>query len=277
MSHPHHLAHPGEAPTATGFVRRAGTFIGRGSLIIFAVSLSLALILAIWTLWPKRSIDEIEFAVTEFGFHPVRPANKLRGPGSIYVVEDNHFYHQVCHAQTSDLGDSVQISPSQGRVRERLEKSDFTWSSELVKMLNGKLGGERVTSVSYNLSNVMMHEISDDALKAIQRKLLADSNCEDAVHAYFKEHRTVCLAYAALSASATFRITVTAQVEPDLELIKQHLEEHTGGQIRIVSKDEFSGENLFYGIQLSDIVCPIDDAVPRRDAQRAGDRRVARL
>jgi hypothetical protein len=161
----------------------------------------------------------------------------------------------------------VQTSPSQGRARERLEQTGFTWSSQLVKMLNGKLGGERVTSVSYNLANVTVHEIDDSALKAIQNKLLANPRCEEMVHAYFKEHRSVCLAYAALSASATFRINVTAQVDPDLQLIKQHLEEHTGGSIRIVSKDEFSGENLFYGIQLSNIVCPIDNT-EARDARR---------
>jgi hypothetical protein len=272
MSHTHRLAQhghvAGEAPAATDIVRRAGTYIGRGSLIMFAVGAGLAVILAGWTLRPKHSVDEIELAVTELGFHPVRPASKLRGPGSIYVAEDHHFYHQVCHAQAADLGDSVQTSPTVGRTRERLEQTEFTWSAQLVKMLNGKLGGERVTSVSYNLTNTMVHEIADSALKAIQNKLLADPHCEEMVHAYFKAHRSVCLGYAALSASATFRINVTAQVEPDLELIKQHLEEHTGGSIRIVSKDEFSGENLFYGIQLSDIVCPIDDTEPRRDAAR---------
>jgi hypothetical protein len=268
MSHTHRLAHPSEAPVATDILRRAGTYIGRGSLIMFAGGAGMAMILAAWTLRPQHSVDEVELAVTEFGFHPVRPASKLRGPGSIYVAEDNHFYHQVCHAQAADLGDSVQTSPTQGRMRERLEQTGFTWSAQLVKMLNGKLGGERVTSVSYTLANTMVHEIADSALKAIQNKLLADPQCEEMVHAYFKAHRSVCLGYAALSASAKFRINVTAQVEPDVKVIKQHLEEQTGGSIRIVSKDEFTGENLFYGIQLSDIVCPIDDTEARRDAAR---------
>ena len=74
------------------------------------------------------------------------------------------------------------------------------------------------------------------------------------------ESRRVCSGYAALSASATYRISTSSEVEPDLRLVKQHLEEHIGGQVQIVSKDEFSGENLFYGIQLSDIVCPGPDA-----------------
>ena len=37
----------------------------------------------------------------------------------------------------------------------------------------------------------------------------------------------------------------------------------------MLSRDEFSGENLFYGIRLSDIICaiPDDDKLPRRVAE----------
>jgi hypothetical protein len=37
----------------------------------------------------------------------------------------------------------------------------------------------------------------------------------------------------------------------------------------MLSRDEFSGENLFYGIRLSDIICaiPDDDKLPHRVAE----------
>ena len=247
MSRPRHRKTP-----VAGMVRR-------GSLLISTVAAAMfgsAVVLAGWVLMPRQAINEIDKAIEEVGFHPVKPANRLRGPGSIYVVEDHSFYHQVCKAQASDLADAVQTSPSQGHVRERLEKGGFAWNGDLLKTLNAKLGGNRVTSITYNLTNVTLHEISDDALKAILEKLMQDPRCEDIVQDYFKQHRRVCSGYAALSASASFRISTSSEVEMDLKLVKQHLEEHIGGQVQMVSKDEFSGENLFYGIQLSDIVCP---------------------
>jgi hypothetical protein len=262
MSRPRHRnKHPGDV------MRRASLLMSAAAVAMLGAAVGLAG----WVLMPRQSADEIDKAIEAIGFHRVKPANRLRGPGSIYVVEDNGFHHQVCKAQASDLADVVQTSPSQSQVRERLEKGGFAWDGNLLKTLNAKLGGNRVTSITYNLTNVTLHEIPDDALKAIQEKLMNDPRCEDVVQDYFKQHRRVCSGYAALSASATFRITTHAEVETDLKLVKQHLEEHLGGQIQVVSKDEFAGENLFYGIQLSDIVCPIpDDDRERRRVAQAG-------
>src|SRR5262249_13167033 len=147
---------------------------------------------------------------------------------------------QVCRSHPADLEGNVQISPAQAYVRERLEKGGFKWDANLLKPLNANLNGSRVTSIKYSLTNVTLHEISDDALKEIQRKLMSDPRCEDVVEDYFKQHRKVCSGYAALSASATFKVYTTSKGAADLQLVKEHLEQHTGGQIQILSKDEFS-------------------------------------
>jgi hypothetical protein len=247
-------------------VRWATALTWMGSLTIFGS----AVLLAGWVFIPDRSADdEIDSAVKEIGFNPVKPANKLRGPGSIYVTEDQGFYHQVCPVHASDLNGLVQTSPAQAHVRERLEKGRFAWDADLVRLLNGKLGGNRVTSIKYSLSDVMLHEIADDALKGLERKLMQKPDCEDVVVQYYRHNRKICSGYAALSASASFKVYTEVRADIDLRLVKEHLEQHTGGQIQTVSRDEFSGENLFYGIRLSDIICaiPDDDKLPRRVAE----------
>jgi hypothetical protein len=266
MSRPRHRKTP-----VAGMLRRGSLLVSTAA----AAMLGSAVVLAGWVLMPRQSTGEIGKAIEAIGFHPVIPASNLRGPGSIYAADDHHL---VCKADASDLADAVQTSPSQTYARERLEKGGFAWDGDLLKTLNAKLGGNRVTSITYNLTNVTLHEISDDALKAIQRKLMQKPKCEDIVQDYFKRNRRVCSGYAALSASATFKISTTSEVESDLRLVKDHIEEHLGGRIQIVSKDEFSGENLFYGIQLSDIVCPVpnDDRaggrVARADLDESGSR-----
>ena len=105
--------------------------------------------------------------------------------------------------------------------------------------------------------------------RELERKLMQKPDCEDVVVEYFRHNRKICSGYAALSASATFKVYTEVRAEVDLQLVKEHLAQHTGGQIQILSKDEFSGENLFYGIRLSDIICaiPDDDKLPHRVAE----------
>jgi hypothetical protein len=111
--------------------------------------------------------------------------------------------------------------------------------------------------------------MADDALKGLERKLMQKPDCEDVVVQYYKHNRKICSGYAALSASATFKVYTEVRADIDLKLVKEHLEQHTGGQIQVVSREEFSGENLFYGIRLSDIICaiPDDDNLPHRVAE----------
>jgi hypothetical protein len=61
----------------------------------------------------RNADDEIDSAVKEIGFHPVKPANRLRGPGSIYVIEDQSFYHPVCpvHAAAGNSESEVFAPP----------------------------------------------------------------------------------------------------------------------------------------------------------------------
>jgi hypothetical protein len=260
-----------QTSSVTGVARRGSRLIWLGSLVIVGA----ALLASVWVLRPHPTIDEIESAIKAAGFGPVTPPNRLRGPGSLYVAQGNNFYHQVCRADPSLLEGKVQTSPTLARVRERLEKGGFTWSGDMVEALNGKLDGTRLTSIKYNLADVTIHEVADADLKAIQRKLMDDPHCEAAVQDYSKQQRKVCSGYAALSASTSFRISTESNVEMAVEeaakltgVVKRHLEQQIGGQIQIRSTDEYSGDNLYFGILLSDF-CPEpdDDRAPRRVAE----------
>jgi hypothetical protein len=266
MNRSHHNRAPG-----AGIVQRGSKLIWLVSLAVFGF----AVVAAVLVFLPHPAADEIELAIKEAGFGPVTPPNRLRGPGSLYVAEGNNFYHQVCRADPAVLEGKVQTSPTVAHAREKLEKSDFTWNGDLVQLLNAKLDGVRVTSIKYSLVDVTIHEIADADLKTIQRTVMSDPQCENAVQDYLKEHKKVCSGYAALSASTSFRVYTESKAGMDVQeatkltgVVKQHLEQHTGGQIQIRNTEEFSGENLYYGILLSEFCTLIDeDRVPRRVAE----------
>jgi len=102
-----------------------------------------------------------------------------------------------------------------------------------------------------------------------------------------KQGKKVCSGAAALSATTRYRVHVEAKFEanaedrtPILSAAQKALAEHTQSQIQSIGTDQFSGENLFYGIQLSELCITLDTAtepsvltnsdVPQPPAPRSG-------
>src|SRR5262249_47460627 len=146
MSHRH--AGRAETPSA-GFFQRARKHI-------WLVSIALPVLVAVpgvTYVLLRPSSDDVVRAIKEAGFDPLIPPNRLRGPGALYLVEGNS-YRKVCNVDPALLDGKVQQSPTQDRVRTRLEKGGFSLAGDMLASINGRLDGNRLTSIEYKLTNV---------------------------------------------------------------------------------------------------------------------------
>ena len=117
--------------------------------------------------------------------------------------------------------------------------------------------------------------------------MLQQKRCDDTTQRLLKQGKKVCSGAAALSATTRYRVHVEAKFEangedrtPILSAAQKALAEHTQSQIQSIGTDQFSGENLFYGIQLSELCITLDTAtepsvltnsdVPQPPAPRSG-------
>jgi hypothetical protein len=201
--------------------------------------------------WGSNDIAEI---VRQAGFDPLVPPNRLRGPGSLYVV-DGSSYQLVCEANEAMLDGKVQKSPTENQFRRKLERGAFALGADLVDAVNAKLGASRLTSIEYSLTDVGISEIAYSDLWQIQDALLKDPACGGVVHRFLKASKKVCPGYSALSATTLYRVNTDAKLETEAKAVvsaaQMELREDSRGEVEVRSNNELSGDDLFYGIRLS--------------------------
>jgi len=267
-----------------GNVRRTKTSAGRKYLRLASIALPVVVTLpAAYLVFDPPAPNDIETAIKEAGFDPLVPPNRLRGPGALYEVEDG-FYRKVCDVDPTVLNGKLKSSPAPDRHRESLEKAGFALDAKFVETLNAKLTGARLTSIEYTLADVTISEIDYSDLFEIEDNLLNQKNCDKAVQRLLKANQKVCPGYAALSATTSYKVHVQSKVQsgaedkvPVINAVQKAIEERANGQLRVQSEDELTGENLFYGIQLSHYCITPDDAsepsiLPQASAQEAPGR-----
>jgi hypothetical protein len=236
----------------------------RKSILIAAIALPVltTILVAVYILISPAG-DDVAQTVREAGFDPLVPPNRLRGPGALYQV-DGSSYRKVCNVDPAMLEGKVQQSPTPEHVRRRLEKGGFAVGSKLLEDVNGRLGGTRVTSIEYKLTNVSISEIAMSDLFAIQAALLSDPGCLGTVKQLLRANKQVCAGYAALSATTSYRVrsnskvATNAEAKPAIEEVKQAIQLQAHSDIVVQNDDELTGENLFYGIQVSQLCITLD-------------------
>jgi hypothetical protein len=165
------------------------------------------------------------------------------------------------------LEGKLQKSPAPDHVRTRLESASLSLEGDFVRELNGKAGAARVTSIEYRMKDVAISEIAMSQLLEIQDILLHDPKCDETVQLLLRAHQTVCAGYAALSATTSYRVRYDSTYEtnaeakaPVVQAVKAKIEAVAGSRIQIGGDDELTGENLFYGIQLTELCITRDSA-----------------
>lgn len=250
-----------------GHVRRTyppaldASWLGRRGFVAAVIAVPVALAIpGIWSVYdprPKPAVDDIETVVRRYKFDPLTPPNKLRGPGSIYYVEGGSV-KMVCQATAHQLEGAVRESSTGVRTGYSSENSQFSLSQNFVQTLNGRLDGARVATIEYGMTNTVISEIPLATLRRIERELMSDKDCEDAVNALLSENKKVCSGYSSLTASLTYKVSFDRRSNISAEaraaaagVIKEAIEEKSGSTMGVKNAEEFSGEGLIYGILLS--------------------------
>jgi hypothetical protein len=255
-----------------GHARRARTSAAgalrssRAWLALLAVPLIAAIPAAAFFFGPIQA-DEIAEIVRDAGFDPVVPPNRLRGPGALYVVDEDGTYEVVCDADPALIDGVIRRSPTENSFRTRLENGRFSLAGEVAEMLQARFGGSGLRSIELRLTDVGISEITHSNLWRIQNSLLHDPSCDEVVHGLLRANKKVCQGYSALSATTIYRISTDSQLDSEaltvVNAVQQEIANNAQSEISRRSENELTGENLFYGIRLSSLcVVPRDATVP---------------
>lgn len=241
------------------------------SLWLLSIALPIAVIIPAvkYVVVDRPQLDELETIVGQAGFDPLVPPSRLRGPGALYEVE-GRFYRKVCDADPGVVAKKLKESPTQDQLRERLESGGYSLSGKFVGMLNAELGSTRLTSIELKMTHVRISEIAESDLQEIADNLLSQKSCDEVVNGLLKANRKVCPGYAALSATTLYKVHFDTKFDsnaddkvPIMKAVQQAIQQEADGQIRTQSADELSGDNLFYGIQLSTLCITPDTATEK--------------
>ena len=194
-----------------------GSFrIGNRSIWLASLALPVALVIpAIWyvTSPSPAPAHDIETVIKSYyGFDPLTPPSRLRGPGAIYHVNGSSV-RKVCEATPEVLGGFVDESITVNRTHNSSENSRFSLSGSFVNALNGKLEGARVATIEYGMKDVVIREIPEATLGKIERVLMSEKDCDDTVNALLSANKRVCSGYSSLTASISYKVRFDRRTE----------------------------------------------------------------
>jgi hypothetical protein len=227
------------------------------ALIAFPIATILPIVWYLFLHQPQS--DDIEKIIKQAGFQPLLPPNRLRGPGALYEV-DSGYYRKVCDVDLKLLEGKLKSSPTTSQFRQKLERGGFSLTADFLDTLNSKVTGGRITAVQLKLSDVAITEIPMSDLSEIEDLLLSQKQCDSVVQKLLKANKKVCAGYAALSATTIYKVNVDNKFAADTKAVQTALQERAGAEIAMRTADEFRGDNLFYGIQLSELCITSGDA-----------------
>jgi hypothetical protein len=224
-------------------------------LAAIAVPIAVAVPFAVMFFRPAQQ-DLVESTIREAGFVPVVPPSRLWTPGALYGELGGGFYDKICYDDAL-AAQKTQKSPTQARTRESLENNGFFFGGDFIGAVNAKLSGARVTAIEYKLSDVAVSQIIGEDLIAIDDVLLRVNSCNRAVTDRLKANKHVCPGYSALSATTSYKVHIDLDVKADaqskaaaLKIVQGEIAANSGGDVQAHSEDEFTGADLFIGIQL---------------------------
>ncbi len=196
--------------------------------------------------------DKLNEAIVNIGFYPITPPNILRAPGEIYrVSSDGKSYTMLCEVDPKRLVDVTRTSPTNNRVSSELRKARLGASADLLRNIKTKADAKLVETVSLQLEDVEVLEVSLEQLAIIADESLKRETCDQAVRKYLEVGDYVCQGQQVLKATTKYTVafddTATGQLERTAGVIKLAYDADArveGGQI-------VSGKNLYYGMKLA--------------------------
>jgi hypothetical protein len=145
----------------------------------------------------------------------------------------------------------TRTSPTNNRVSSELRKARLGVSADLLRNIKTKADAKLVETVSLELEDVEVLEVSLEQLAIIADELLKRETCDHEVRKYLEVGDYVCQGQQVLKATTKYTVafddTATGLLERTAGVITLTYDEDArveGGQI-------VSGKNLYYGMKLA--------------------------
>lgn len=231
---------------------------------------------------PTEVVEDIEVAIKKYYRHdPLTPPSSLRGPGSIYVVDEGNQVRKVC-STTAEQDKYIEESTTQSRIATTAAGVRFAVGGSIIESLNAKLAGTRVESIEFGIKDATIREITEAKLGRIENELMSDPYCESRVGRILADNKKVCSGYSSLTASISYKVRFARDSELTAEtklaqanVIKEMIETHGGGTVSAQTAEQYSGEKLIYGILLSSY-CILPNTTAGQASGRGGPSQVGR-
>ncbi|MET0969367.1 MAG: hypothetical protein ABWY18_09225 [Tardiphaga sp.] len=210
------------------------------------------------------SDDALGDSLRGYGFIPVTPPSTLMPVGSLYYVDSKvRDFRAICHADRSDLDESVTTSRSL-EMQETLERNGKLATGvniDLGWLLNGNVDNSYVVKVRSSLTDVNLQEIPLGSNELIFTKLMKKPQCSEIVMRYIHAGFYVCQGQKILNATAEYKLDRDAQnklsasakatADDIKDIVKRAVE--TQGEQSVVDKEGrlLAGKALTYGVLMA--------------------------
>ena len=217
-----------------------------------------------YELTKPSSNQPFDATLRQYGFHGIRPPSNLPSVGGLYYVDHAGGYTTICSAQKPDLEGQVMMSPTWD-MEEELRKNGALsthFTIDLRAMLKGDVNNDYTQTVHASFTDVVVEEIPLSVNRALMRKLIQDSDCNNQVTELVEAGKFVCQAQKTLRATAVFKLdrdaenklATEAKLTPDeiKHVIKQAIEVRTNESVVAREGRVFAtAEPLKFGIQVN--------------------------
>jgi hypothetical protein len=214
--------------------------------------------------WSKPTDDGFSRTMRGLGFLPIMPPSKLVSVGSLYYVDPQaRFFRTVCHAEETDLEGLVAISRSAKVVANELHSGQFDSGIRvnIEWLIKGDVNKNYEINVQYSLTEVLVHEISLGNNRRVFAKMMAKTECSDAVADLIDERGYICQVQQVLEATAEFKIQADERSKIAIETegklnelndrVKSAIQQQSDQSVVERSGRLISGAALNYGVSMN--------------------------
>lgn len=188
----------------------------------------------------------------QFGFTELKPPSQLLKPGTmVWVEKSKPFKAGVICTQPMSLGAKFRPmkSPTSSQTLKRAANVKVDIGADVLSLVRGKADVEAVRSVTVELHNPVLYELSDmDVLSAMPNR---DPICAQAISHRLQAGFPVTMISKALMADVVYSVQWKQGVELDARAridVLSGLAPHLGVQQGTVREDCIQGKSLFWGI-----------------------------
>jgi hypothetical protein len=191
--------------------------------------------------------------IKSMGYSPVRPPQKIVGPGTIVLVRStNPLTVQVVCAADEAYGSAPRIdtSPSATLEWRRRTKGTFNLEAQYKERINAEVEGAFVREVRMTLANSKVLNMPlGEVTRAVQNGTVSTS-CVSTVRALRGAGGAVSVVAEVLEADVNFTLDYDASVKPELRMeLTREIAPRLVADVQSTGTNTINGTGLWWGLR----------------------------